>query len=152
MSKKTMKDLRANFDHVGVVVRNIEDAAKYYERLGFDPFESMGAVPYGREVHGEPSDVVNYAMGSHISSLKVELVQPVSGESVQKEFLDSKGEGINHLCFEVDDIDEATSIMADEGFEPVSSCKFKGGGGMAYFDTDRVGGVLLELVEWPQNS
>jgi methylmalonyl-CoA/ethylmalonyl-CoA epimerase len=109
-------------------------------------------VPYGREVHGEPSDLVNYAMGSHISSLEVELVQPVSGESVQKEFLDSKGEGINHLCFQVDDIEEATSIMADEGFEPVSSCKFKGGGGMSYFDTDKVGGVLTELVEWPEKS
>ena len=152
MSKKTMKELLANFHHVGVVVRNIDDAMKYYEGLGFDPFKSMGAVPYGREVHGEPSDLVNYAMGSHISSLEVELVQPVSGESVQKEFLDSKGEGINHICFRVDDIEEATSIMADEGFVPVSSCKFKGGGGMAYFDTDRVGGVLLELVEWPQNS
>jgi len=58
----------------------------------------------------------------------------------------------NHICFRVDDIEEATSIMADEGFEPVSSCKFKGGGGMSYFDTDKVGGVLTELVEWPEKS
>jgi hypothetical protein len=58
----------------------------------------------------------------------------------------------NHICFRVDDIEEATSIMADEGFEPVSSCKFKGGGGMSYLDTDKVGGVLTELVEWPEKS
>ena len=47
----------------------------------------------------------------------------------------------------MDDIEEATSIMAEEGFKAISSARFVGGGAMAYFDTDKVGGVQIELLE-----
>ena len=79
----------------------------------------------------------------------IELVQPVSGESVQKEWLERRGEGVNHICFIVDDIDEATAMMVEEGFEVTSSSNNEGGGGMAYFDTDKVGGIAIELEELP---
>ena len=79
----------------------------------------------------------------------LELVQPVSGESIQKEYLERHGEGINHIAFVVDDIEEATSMMVEARFKVISCSKNEGGGGMAYFDTDRVGGVQIELEEIP---
>ena len=54
MSKKTMKELLANFHHVGVVVRNIDDAMRYYEGLGFDPFKSMGRCPMAGKCMASP--------------------------------------------------------------------------------------------------
>jgi len=64
-------------------------------------------------------------------------------------FLESRGEGIHHIAFIVDEIKEATDIMTDAGFNVVSSSNNQGGGGMAFFDTDRVGGVQIELEELP---
>ena len=49
----------------------------------------------------------------------------------------------------VDDIEEATSIMMEAGFKVIYSSKNEGGGGMAFFDTDRVGGIVIELEELP---
>ena len=79
----------------------------------------------------------------------LELIQPVSGKYIHKEFLESRGEGINHICFLVDDIEEVISIMAEAGFKAIVYQKNVGGGGMAFFDTDKVGGVIIELEELP---
>ena len=49
----------------------------------------------------------------------------------------------------VDDIQEAIAVMIQEGFKLISYAKNEGGGGMAYFDTDKVGGVQIELEQLP---
>ena len=79
----------------------------------------------------------------------LELIQPVSGKYIHQEFLERRGEGINHISFIVDDIEEAISIMAESGFQAIVYQKNVGGGGMAFFDTDKVGGFIIELQELP---
>jgi methylmalonyl-CoA/ethylmalonyl-CoA epimerase len=148
MKKKGIGEILSRFHHIGVLVKNIDEAIDYYQAMGIGPFESMGLVAADRKVYGRPvTDTTNVAKATTKGPIMVELVQPVSGESIQKEWLESKGEGINHICFAVDDIEEATSIMAEEGFKAISSARFVGGGAMAYFDTDKVGGVQIELPE-----
>jgi len=63
--------------------------------------------------------------------------------------LETKGEGINHLGFLVDDIDREVAKLVKKGFKVISSGKFLTGGGFAYFDTGKVGGILFELIQWP---
>jgi len=155
MRKKGIGEILSRFHHVGVLVKNMEEAIDHYQAMGFGPFDSMGfsgrpVTVTDRTLHGMPAtDIVNVAKKTTLGPVLLELVQPVAGKSVQKEWLESKGEGINHICFAVDDIEEATSIMTEEGFKVITSGKFEGGGGMAYFDTDKVGGVQFELLEAP---
>lgn len=150
MKKKGIGELLSRFHHVGVLVKNMDEAVEYYQGLGLGPFEPLNLVHLDRKMYGKPAtDVKNIGTGTKMGPIGLELVQPVSGESTQKEFLASRGEGINHICFVVDDIEEATSIMVEEGFKVISCSKNEGGGGMAYFDTDKVGGVQIELEEIP---
>jgi len=150
MKKKRIGELLSRFHHVGVLVKNLDEAVEYYEALGIGPFEPSNLVHTDRRVYGKPvTDVKNIAKAARMGPIGIELVQPVSGESPQKKFLESRGEGINHIAFIVDDIEEATSIMVEAGFKVISSSKNEGGGGMAYFDTDKVGGVQIELEELP---
>ena len=138
---------------VGVIVKDVDKAVEYYQSLGIGPFESSKTAHLvtDRKVYGKPADdVKNKArLAQMMGQLYLELVQPVSGESIQKEFLETKGEGINHLGFLVDDIDKETAKLEEKGFKVISSTRYAGGGGIAYFDTDKVGGVIFELIQPP---
>ena len=150
MKKKSVGELLSRFHHVGVLVKNMDEAVAHYQALGMGPFRRSTLVHTDRKMYGKPApDVKLVARGAQMGPIGFEIVQPVSGESVQKETLDTRGEGINHVGFIVDDIEEAKSIMVEEGFKVISSGKNEGGGGMAYFDTDKVGGVMIELEELP---
>ena len=150
MDKEGVGKLLSRFHHIGLVVKNVDESAEYYESLGLGPFEPSNLTHIDRKVYGKPApDVKLAAKGTVLGPIGIELVQPVSGETPQKKFLESKGEGINHIAFVVDDIEEAISIMAEAGFKAVSIAKNKGGGGVAFFDTDKNGGVMIELEELP---
>ena len=137
-------------DQVGVMVRNMDKAIEYFQSLGIGPFEPLNVTAIDRKVYGKPADDVhNLARAAQLGPIQFELLQPISGESVQKEFLEKHGEGINHLAFFVDDIDKEVAKLEEKGFESISSGKFAEGGGFAYLDTDKVGGIMFELIQWP---
>ncbi len=151
MQKKTIGALLSKFHHVCVIVKDIDEAVEYYEALGIGPFQSSNLVHIDRKLYGKPAPtgVKNIVKATNLGPIGIELIQPVSGESPVKKFLDDRGEGISHIAFIVDDIKEATSIMIEAGFKVISSSNNQGGGGMAFFDTDKVGGVQIELEELP---
>jgi len=138
-------------DQIGVVVRDMDKAVKYYESLGIGPFTSMGLTLIERKVYGKiANDVKNIQMIAQIGPIQLELVQPVVGKSIQKEFLDTRGEGINHLGFYVDDFDGEVAKLVEKGYEVIASTRgLDGYGDGAYFRTDEIGGVLLELIRTP---
>lgn len=59
--------------------------------------------------------------------------------------LGSKGEGIHHLQYRVDNLEEAISNYEVHGFQVLQEMRSKEGG-FAYMSTDRVGGIIFELV------
>jgi methylmalonyl-CoA/ethylmalonyl-CoA epimerase len=150
MKKKSVRELLSRFHHMGVIVKNVAEAAKFAESIGLGPFYPSRLVHYDRRVHGKPvNDVKIAATVSTLGPIGFEIIAPVSGNSIQKEWLEKHGECINHLCFIVDDINEATSLMLEAGFEAISTGKNEGGGGMAYFVHERLRGVQIELDELP---
>ncbi len=137
-------------DQVGVIVEDMERAVEHFQALGIGPFKPLNVVFTDRKVYGKPADNVRHLIRvARMGQIEFELLQPASGKSVQREFLESKGEGINHLGFFVDDIEREMASLVEKGFKLISNGKFVGGGGFAYFDTDKVGGVMFELVQWP---
>ena len=142
----------SRISQIGVVVRGLDEAMRHCEALGVGPFEStQGAAPIlNRHVYGKPaSDVKNRIGIAKLGPVEIELVQPFTGKSVQREFLEKHGEGINHLGFLVDDIEAETAKLLAKGFQVISSGKTMAGGAFVYLDTDKVGGIMFELIQPP---
>ena len=75
--------------HVGVIVRDMDKAVEYYQALGIGPFESLNVTAVDRKVYGKPADNVKDKLRiAQMGRVQFELVQPVSGDSVPKKFLE----------------------------------------------------------------
>jgi catechol 2,3-dioxygenase-like lactoylglutathione lyase family enzyme len=140
-------------NQIGVVVRDMDRAVEYYQSLGIGPFEPLQNVIFVyKEVLGKAIDPDSIKLKIRIAKVgpvDLELIQPIEGESLWKEFLETRGEGINHLGFLVEDIDKEEAKLVAKGFTVLYRSRFKNGGGATYFDTGKIGGVLLELMKWP---
>ena len=88
---------------------------------------------------------------ANIGVVQIELMEPPPGEHGHfwREFLETRGEGINHLGFYVDDVEKETAELEEKGFKSSFASRYTDGGGVTYFDTDEPGGVLLELCQFP---
>ncbi len=141
------------FHHVSVVVKDMEKAIEFYQSLGVGPFPPFigpqGKVPLGgKTLWGKPADwEIDLRLAeSGMGDLTFEIVQPVQGDTPVKEFLEKKGEGIQHIGFFVDDLDQETAKMAEKGF-PITQSGETPTVKWAYFGTDKVGGVAIELMQ-----
>lgn len=146
------------FDHVAVVVRDINKAVEYYQSLGI-PSPEPGWIHdsstyadykvYGKTPNTIDKTKMRYAQ---VGSFKIELVQPIKGKPIYKEFLDNEGEGVHHLAFWVDGLDEEAAKLEKIGIPCITSVKLSPddehcpNGRFAYFDTRKVGNVLIELM------
>ena len=139
----------SKLDHIGIIVKDIDKAVAHYQALGIGPFKMANIAVKDRIEYGKPTSNNKEIRMAEIGDLCIEMMQPVSGDSFPKRFLESKGEGINHLAFSVDDIDKEMSRLIENGFTIIATAKFEGGGGFVYCGTDEVGGVIFELVQWP---
>ena len=138
MSRDAGKD-QPRLDHVGVAVRSLEQAlAPYRDGLGL-------AVQEIEEVATEQVRVAFLPAGD----TRIELLEPTSAESTIARFLDRRGEGIHHLCFQVDDIEAALTRLRAAGVRLVDEVPRRGAGGcrVAFVHPKGMGGVLVELLE-----
>jgi len=139
------------FGHVCLVVKDMDKAIRHFETLGVGPFPPFIGGPEGmalteRTYRGNTSD---YDMDLRLcrggmGGLDIELIQPLKGKSIYNEFLDEKGEGVHHVCYNVEDIDKEIADMVKAGFKVIQTGGIKGVK-WAYFDTDKVGGMITEL-------
>jgi len=132
---------------VGVVVRDVDQAIKRLSSLGIGPFESRPPPPDREEWYrGQPHKVNVKISMAQLGDVQLELIQPLDGKSPHGEYLEEKGEGIQHLMFSVEDFDKVTSGLVKEGAVELLRAKFPDGPELAYLDLN-VGGIILELVE-----
>ena len=137
--------LFGRFDHIGLVVRDLNRAMGYLSSLGAGPFRSSPWPPIvDRMFRGKPTTVKLKVRFGPIGSLTVELIQPVEGECLAKEFADRKGEGVQHLGFVVDNLREILTELKKQGIEVLQSGKRTAGGGHVFVE---VYGVILEFTQ-----
>ena len=142
------------FAHVSLIVKDMDKAIKQFEALGVGPFPAMpaGMQFTNRTVRGEPveyeMDIRNAREGG-MGGIGIELVQPLpgKGKSVYNEFLDSKGEGIHHIAFSVDDLEAEIADLEKRGFDVIQTGGFGGKLGFVYIDAEKAGGLLIELMQ-----
>jgi methylmalonyl-CoA/ethylmalonyl-CoA epimerase len=137
---------------IGVVVRDMNRAVDYYSStFGIGPFTVYEFIPEKHWYMEEPS-YLKILMGKTLwGKLEFELIQPLEGRSLHKEFLESHGEGLQHLGFNVADYEEMFKKFLKAGFKPVMRAEtnvetYKGYLKACYFDTRRVGGILFEIM------
>jgi hypothetical protein len=131
----------------------MDRAIEFYEALGIGPFPPTigpkGVSLKKQSLRGRESNFImdlRYAEGG-FGGLKFELVEPLEGESIYKEFLEERGEGIHHVAFTVDNLDAQIADMAERGFKVIQTGETSRGR-FAYFNTDLVGGVAVELIQY----
>jgi len=139
-------------DQIGIVIRNMNKAIEHYQSLGIGPFEPLKLDIASREMWGKPvtpDNIINKVSLATMDLVQYELIEPVFGNSLFSEFLETKGEGIHHLGFFVTDIEKEIANLEEKGFKIIWRMRFKDGGGSVYFNTDQVGGIILEFIQWP---
>ncbi len=142
---------------VGIVVEDLERAITGHSRLlGYSDTDWRRA-DFGPEsverllVRGAPVEF-SMRLGFAGSDPELELIEPVSGPSIYREWLDERGEGLHHLAVVVRSLAEATAAMEHAGFGVVQAgAGFapEGRGGFAYYETGQALGYVLEAVELP---
>lgn len=136
----------ANFMHLGVVVRDMDETIRHLSSLGVCSFKQFTPGEAKILLRGKPAGGKLKICFAKIGQVELELIQPVSGESAHREFLESKGEGIQHIGFRVGDLDKELAELASQGVEVLTSGRWPGGG-FAYLQTDAVGGIVIELFQ-----
>lgn len=126
-------------DHVGIVVRSVERAIPRYRdllELELDLIDEVEAPPVRLAYLRSPSSM---------EPIDVQLVEP-TGPGAIADYLEGHGEGLHHLCFQVEDIASALRNIPGEERTAV----FTGGRQRpACFLTTRLTGILVELTQVP---
>jgi len=128
-------------DHIAIVVSDLEAGTGFWaEALGL-PVERIEAVP---------DEAVNVAF-LPVGESEVELLQPTDAESGVARFLEKRGPGLHHICFEVDDITATLDRLRAANVPLINEQPKSGFGGkkFAFIHPKGTGGVLVELYELP---
>jgi methylmalonyl-CoA epimerase len=124
--------------HVAVIVRDMDASLGLYrDKLGLN-VELVANMEYDHVIIGFLP----------VGETKIELVQPTDKTTGSARFLESKGEGFHHVCFEVPDIQAALDSLAAQGLTLIDAAPRKGGEGpVAFVHPKSCNGVLVEFIE-----
>jgi len=129
-------------DHIGVAVSNLEEALKIYTDV-------LGLKLHGTEVVEEQKVRVAFMP---VGDTEIELLESTDPEGPIAKFIEKRGEGVQHIAFRVDDIEEALEQMRQKGVRLIDEKPRYGAGGarIAFLHPKSTGGVLVELCEREQ--
>ncbi len=134
-------DLFTAIDHVGVAVRDLDEAVGFYERT------------YGmRLLHEETNEeqgVREAMMGVGGSGSCIQLLAPLSQESTIARFLERSGPGIQQLAYRVEDLDAVCTTLRERGMRLLYESPRRGTSDsrVNFIHPKDAGGILVELVE-----
>ncbi len=138
------------FCQVGIVVRNIDETLKYYEKVfGFGPFEIREVDYPTATYYGEAAGYRGKRAFFFLGPIQIELIELRDGKTIHEAFLREKGEGVHHLAFEVKNLEEGKKKAEEAGLKVIQSFTRPDGSGFAYVDSERIGGVSFELIQRP---
>ncbi len=144
--------------HMGFIVKDLDKTLEYYQSLGL--VSASHAFPEERhririEVNSNPDytpDPTRKGRGKQqiirMGPLPLELIQVgEGGTDPNSEFFDTRGEGIAHIGFIVDDIEAETAKLVEKGVKVLFTMTVDDRETMHYFDTRKYGGIVLELIQ-----
>jgi len=132
-----MKALKV--DHIGIAVKNLDETLKFYTDV-------LGLEMGGTEVVEEQKVKVAFLP---IGDTEVELLESTSEDGPIAKFIEKNGEGVQHIAFKVDDIEEAIAYMQEKGMKMIDEQPRYGAGGakIAFVHPKSSHRVLVELSQ-----
>ncbi|TDI83145.1 MAG: methylmalonyl-CoA epimerase [Caldithrix sp.] len=131
-------------DHIGIAVNNLEASEKKYEHI-------TGKKSGGKEVvAGQKVAMVFFPLGE----TRLELLKGTHPDSPISKFIEKRGEGIHHICFEVENLAQSKTDMSKTGLQFIENISEAGAAGskVAFIHPKSTGGILIELVEYPKGD
>lgn len=123
--------------HLGVAVRSLEESREFYKKVfgleSSDPITGAGGT-------------VKVSM-IELENAAVELLEPVGDKGAVAKFLAKHGEGIHHVCYEVDDIRKEIDELKSRGLQPLGEPVDGAEGLSVFFHPKDTRGMLVELVQ-----
>jgi methylmalonyl-CoA epimerase len=125
--------------HIAIAVSNVDDAARFYA-------EKLGLAMVGREAVAGNKVVVGFIP---VGETRIELVQPDAPDSPIAKFLEQRGPGLQHICFEVDDVAAELRRLDAAGVRLIDKTPRPGAHGtqVGFIHPHATGGVLVELSQ-----
>lgn len=126
-------------DHIGIAVKDLEKALKFYEEI-------LGLKCEGTEVVEEQKVKVAFLP---IGDTEVELLESTEPNGPIAKYIEKRGEGIQHIAYRVDNIEKAIEEMKEKGIRMIDEKPRYGAGGakIAFAHPKDTYGVLIELCE-----
>ncbi len=156
-STQPLTFLQNGIAQVALVVPDLDRAVEaWWTRLGIGPWHFY---TYGKPLvksmayRGQPTEYTMRLALANIGSLRIELIEAVSGSTVYDEFIKKHSYGVQHFGLLVEDMPSALTEAAAAGYEVTmegSGFGLDGDGHYAYLETEDLLGVTLELIERPQ--
>ena len=128
-----------HIEHIGIAVNSIEDALPFYEKV-------LGLKCYNIEEVADQKVKTAFFM---IGQTKIELLESTDPEGPVGKFIEKWGEGIHHIAFAVDNIEERLREAEEAGIRLIDNAPRKGAEGLsiAFLHPKSTFGVLTELCE-----
>lgn len=131
-------------DHIGIAVKSIEERLHVWK----------DALGLGLAILEEVEDQKVKVAKLDVRGTEIELLEPTAEDSPIFKFIEKKGEGIHHLCFQVPDIEKVLTEIKGQGIRLIDEVPRIGAGGnkIAFIHPKDMGGVLIELTEKDKNA
>jgi methylmalonyl-CoA/ethylmalonyl-CoA epimerase len=126
-------------EHIGIAVKDLDESERLFTAL-------LGVAPYKREEVESEGVLTSFFK---VGNIKIELLAATGPESTIAKFIEKKGEGIHHLAFETENIDQHLAQLKNTGFDLIHE-KPKDGAdnkSIAFLHPKSTGSVLVELCQ-----
>jgi methylmalonyl-CoA/ethylmalonyl-CoA epimerase len=129
----------SHIEHIGIAVADLKDAIAFYEKV-------LGLKCYN--IEEVPDQKVRTAFFM-VGQTKIELLESTDPEGPIGKFIEKKGEGIHHIAFAVQNIEDQLKHAAENGIKLIDSVPRKGAESLdiAFLHPKSTSGVLIELCE-----
>ena len=129
-------------EHIGIAVKNLEESIKYYEGI-------LGLKCYAIETVEEQKVKTAFFK---VGETKLELLEPTSEDSPVAKFIAKRGEGVHHIAFAVNNLNDKLTEVAEKGVKLIDEKSRKGAEGLniGFLHPKSTGGVLTEFCELPK--
>jgi len=127
----------SHIEHIGIAVNSLEEAIPYYEKV-------LGLKCYAIE---EVADQKVKTAFFKVGDTKIELLESTDPQGPIGKFIEKKGQGIHHLAFAVDNVDEALTQASENGIQLIDQTARKGAEGLniGFLHPKSTLGVLTEF-------
>jgi methylmalonyl-CoA epimerase len=125
-------------NHIGIAVKSLKTSLLFYQ-------QGLELNPHIEEVPAMKVKVAKLTLANTI----LELIEPLAGEEAITKFLEKRGQGIHHICLEVDDIKQAMQNLQNKGYQPIYPEPKTGAGGhlVNFLAPKDTAGVLIEILQ-----